>query len=326
LVARAEQQVPPELQNIDNFPEAKRLRAILQQPESKMDFGKITLTIDNMIDPKLDVAAGMKRIDEMVARIRSMLSTAPSDNEKLTALTKYLYVSGAWNDYQPYRYDFNDPMGTKLSNKLLQNYITSKRGNCVSMPILFIVLGSRLGLNVSASTAPSHVLVKYTDPDSNITYNLEATSGALPSRDEWYKEKMPMIDEAIANGLYLQKLTKRETAVVIADVLAEHYDQIHEYEKALAIADILLEYYPKFAGVMLFKGHCYYQLLAKYFLQQYQTANQIPLNELDFYRYLSDNNRYWYDKAESLGWREPTREHEEQYRKRMKRYAKKSLD
>ncbi len=324
--AHAEPKTPQWVLDAENFPEAKRLRAMLQQPESKMDFGKIKLTIDNMIDPKLDVATGMKRIDDMAARIRSMLSTTPSDNEKLTILTTYLYASGAWNDYRPYRYDFNDPMGTKLSNKLLQNYIASRNGNCVSMPILFIILGARLGLDVAASTAPSHFFVKYTDPESGITYNLEATSGASPSRDEWYRQKMPMTDKAIANGLYLQKLTKRETAVVIADVLAEHYSQTHEFEKAIAIADILLEYYPKFVEVMPLKGHCYYQLLSKHFLQRYQTANQIPINELDDYQYFSYSNQFWFDKAESLGWRQPTREHDEQYRKRMKRYANKSPD
>jgi regulator of sirC expression with transglutaminase-like and TPR domain len=324
--AHAEPKTPQWVLAAKDFPEAKRLRAMLQQPESKLDFGKFTLTIDNMIDPKLDVAAGMKSVDNMVIRIRSMMSTSPSANEKLTALTIFLYGSGPWNDFRPFRYDFNDPMGTKLSNKLLQNYIASRKGNCVSMPVLFIILGARLGLDISASTAPAHVLVKYTDPASGTTYNLEATSGALPSRDEWYRQKMPMTDKAIANGLYLQKLTKKETAVVMAGVLAEHYSQTRQFEKALAIADILLEYYPRFVEVMPLKGHCYYQLLSSHFLQQYKAPNQIPINELDDYQYLTYNNKFWFDKAETLGWKQPTQAHEEQYRKRMKGYSKKSPD
>jgi len=181
--AHAEPKTPQWILSAKTSPEVKRVRAMLQQPESKLDYAKIKLTIDSMIDPKLDVATGMKRIDDMIARIRSMLSATPSDKEKLTALTTYLYSPGQWNDYQPFRYDFNDPMGTKLSNKLLQNYIASRQGNCVSMPVLFIILGARLGLDLRGSTAPMHFFVKYTDLDSGTTYNLEATSGALPSKN-----------------------------------------------------------------------------------------------------------------------------------------------
>ena len=308
----------------NSFSEAKRIRAILQQPESKMDLAKIKLTIDKMIDPALDVDAGLKEIDRIVAKIRTMLGNNPSSNDKMLALKKYLYEKGAWNDYQPYHYDFDDPRGTKISNKLLQNYVASRKGNCVSMPLLFIILGERLGIDVTASTAPEHVFVKYTDTETGITYNLETTSGAYPSRDVWYRQNMPMTDKAIASGLYLQRLTKRETVVVMAETLAQHYSENHEAEKAIAISDILLEYYPKFYSAMLRKGYSYYQLLAKHFLQKYPTLGQIPVEEREYFQYLSDNNNLWYEKAESLGWREPSQEQNQKYLNEVKRNAKSS--
>lgn len=308
--------------DINAVPDAKRIRAILQLPESKMDLGKIKLTIDKMIDPSIDVASGMKQIDSIVAKIRAMLGNNPSSNNKMLALKKYLYQKGPWNDYKPYHYDFDDPMGTKLSNKLLLNYVASRKGNCVSMPLLFIILGARLGIDVTASTAPLHIFVKYTDTETGITYNLETTSGANLSRDEWYQQKMPMTDGAINSGLYLQRLTKRETVVVMAYVLAEHYSQNQEFEMAIAISDVLLEYYPKYVEAMLMKGHAYYQLLAKHFLQKYPTADQIPDNQRSYYEYLSDSNRFWFDKAESLGWREPSPEQEQKYLNMVKRNAK----
>ena len=306
----------------NTFQEAKCLRAMLQQPESKIDYGKIKLTIDKMIDPSLGVDTGLKQLDVIVAKIRVLAGNNPSSNDKILALKKYLYEKGPWNDYKPYHYDFDDPRGTKLSNKLLQNYMASRKGNCVSMPLLFIILGERLGIDVTASTAPLHIFVKYTDTESGITYNLEATSGANPSRDEWYRLKMPMTEKAIANGLYLQKLTKKESVVVIADVLAEHYSHNQEFEKAIAISDILLEYYPKYVAAMLMKGHAYYQLLEKPFLQKYQTPDQIPVNERGYFQYLSDNNHFWFAKAESLGWREPSPENEQTYLNMVKRNAK----
>jgi len=69
------------------------------------------------------------------------------------------------------------------------------------MPFLFIILGDKLGIDVTASTAPLHVFVKFTDTDGK-TYSLETTSGANFSRDAWYREQMPMTNQAIDNGVY----------------------------------------------------------------------------------------------------------------------------
>ena len=192
------------------------------------------------------------------------------------------------------------------------------------MPLLFVILGQRLGIEVTASTAPEHVFVKYTDTVTRITYNLETTNGANPTRDVWYRQQMPMTDKAIANRLYLQKLTKRETVVVMAETLAQHYSENREAEKAITISNILLEYHPKFYSAMLRKGYSYYQLLAKHFLQKYPTPAQIPINERGYFQYLSDNNNLWYEKAESLGWQEPSQEQNQKYLNMVKRNAKSS--
>ena len=180
LVARADA-VPGS--DIDVAPEAKRIRAILQQPESKMDLGRIKLTIDKMIDPTINIDAGLKQIDRIVAQIQAMPGQGRSSKGKVQALKKYLYENGPWNDYQAYSYDLDDPLAKKIRNKLLPTYLESKKGNCVTMPLLFVILGQRLGIDVTISTAPLHLFVKYTDSETGATYNLETTSGANPARE-----------------------------------------------------------------------------------------------------------------------------------------------
>lgn len=295
------------------IPEVARITAILKQPESEMDFGKIKLTIDKMIDPTINVDAGLKQIDGIVIQIRGMLRSNPSSNEKLLALKRYLYERGPWNGYEVFRYDFDDPRGTKIGNKLLSNYLSSKKGNCVSMPLLFIVLGQRLGLDVTASTAPEHVFVKYTDSDTGVTYSLEATSGASPARDIWIRQQSPMTDEAVANGIYLQKLTKRETVAVMAATLSENFSNRQEPEKMIAIADAVLPYYPKNVALILAKGSAYSMLMKKHFISKYPMPKDIPAKKQPYFRYLSEQNEFWYAKAEALGWRQPDMMQESRY-------------
>lgn len=305
-----------------HFREANRLKAILEQPENSIDFARVKLTIDKMVDPSINIKSNLKKIDAIVMTIKSMLVANATSMDKMLAIKKYLYEAGAWNNYQPYQYDFNDPTGTtQIKNKLLPTYLVTKKGNCVSMPLLFIVLGQRLGIDVTASTAPKHVLVKYTDSDTGKSYNLETTSGANPSREVWYQQTMHITDTALANRIYLQKLSKQETVAVMATLLAENYYDKQEYEKAMMVSDVVLKYFKKDVDVMLMKGTLFYQLLAKNYIKKYPTPNLIPVPERPYYEFLSINNSYWFEKAESLGWRQPTKENDESYLKAVQHDA-----
>jgi len=287
-----------------SVPEAEAVRAILRQPEAEMDLAKVKLAIDKIIDPSIDIEANLGQIDEIVNKVRISAGDNPTSAAKVLALRQHLYDKGSWNDYRPYQYDFSDPKGTGIANKLLPQYLKSRKGNCVSMPFLFIILGQRLGIDLTASTAPEHYFVKYTDPDSGATYNLEATSGGHPSRDAWYRQEMPMTDEAIANGIYLQKLTKTETAASMATVLVEHFAEQGEYKKVIAIADAILPFYPKDIALILWKGIAPARLIKKHFLQKYPNPNLIPPEERPYFHYLSEQNHQWFSRAEALGWRE----------------------
>ncbi len=299
------------------LPAAQQLRNILKLPEPQIDLARAKLIIDQQIDYSIDIEATLKKIEDMVNKIRTMPEFGPSSTAKLLALKRYLYEPGIWNDYQTYQYDLDDPLGTKITNKLLPTYLSSKKGNCVSMPALFIILGQRLGIHVTAATAPLHILVKFTD-DQGMTYNLEATNGANPTREVWYRQQMPMTDQSIANGVYLKPLTQKETIALMVETLTEHYLDQHEYEKTITLSDLILEHYPQDVTVMIRKSNAYYDLLHKYYVQKYSSPNDIPERARGHYLYLVQNNRQWAEKAQVLGWREPTKEEDEKYLQRIK--------
>jgi regulator of sirC expression with transglutaminase-like and TPR domain len=320
-VIHAEAVNPATVFDSSKFLEAQRIKILLEQPENSIDFALVKLSIDKLVDPAIDVESNLKKIDAIVMTIKSMLPVNATSMDKMLTLKKYLYEAGTWNNYQPYQYDFNDPKGTQIKNKLLSTYLVTKKGNCVSMPLLFIVLGQRLGIDVTASTAPTHVLVKYTDSKTGQTYNLETTSGANFARDAWYQQNMHITDQALANRVYLQKLSKQETVAVMAIVLAENYSRSQEYEKAMMMSDVVLKSYKNAVDAMLMKGSLFYHLLDKNYIKKYPTPNLIPIPERPYFEFLSINNHYWFEKAELLGWREPSQVDEENYLKTIQRNA-----
>jgi regulator of sirC expression with transglutaminase-like and TPR domain len=306
------------------FPQATLIRSLLQQPEEQIDVGRCKLAIDKMFDPSMDVEGVEKQLDAILFKVRGLAGPSPSNKALVSALRSYIYEKGPWNDFHPYHYDFTDPMGDNLKNQEIGTYLATKSGNCASMPLLFVILGQRLGLPVAIAMAPNHLFVKYTDSESGMTFNLEATSGANTARDEWYRQQMPMTDLAISNGLYLRKLSNKETIAVMAYLLAKQLDDRREHEKAIALSDLILEFYPNDVNAMLRKGHAYYGLLKRDFLSKYPRPNMIPPWERFRFQDLGDANLFWYAKAESLGWREPTPEEEKAYEDKVKRIAETS--
>ena len=96
----------------------------------------------------------------------------------------YLNNDVLWYVYQTFQYNFDDPMGYKISNKILTIYLKTKKGNWLSMSILFLFLGQKLELHLRLSANSSHILVKFAETEIGKIYNVEATSSGRFARDE----------------------------------------------------------------------------------------------------------------------------------------------
>lgn len=298
-------------------PALQKVQHLLAIPEDQLDLGKAKLAIDQLMDPKIDLAGALRQLDAMAAQARALAPPNASKRDTVVALQTYLYLPGSWNGNRPFQYDLEDPFGRNLRNKLLTTYLTTRRGNCVSMPLLFIILGQKLGLDVTAAEAPEHVLVKFRDEQGQL-FNIEATSGGFKS-DASYRQDMPMTEQALASGVYLRRLSKRETVAVMAGTLLEYWGQQGQQERRIALADEVLAASPTSVMAMLQKGNAYYRMLRGDFLDKYPTMEAIPVNERARFQELGGNNHLWFNRAEALGWRMPTEAQNDAYQQTIQR-------
>lgn len=115
----------------------------------------------------------------------------------------------------PFRYDYNDYKGEKdYRNLFLTKCLATGYGQCASMPALYLVLAEALGVKAYLTLAPQHSLIKYPDNQGNL-HNYEPTSNWEIS-DKWYKDNMFISPKAIASGIFLDTLNKRQ---IIADCI-----------------------------------------------------------------------------------------------------------
>lgn len=268
------------------------------------DFLAAKIAFDRTIDPSIIAPVTAKAVNQLANAARQIAGSRASDGAKIDAVRKVLYEAGPWNDRRPFTYDHDDPLGQNIRNKLLSTYLKTRRGNCVTMPTLFMIVGRGLGLNLTLTTAPLHVLVRYTRPGIH-AFNIEATSGGSFARDEWYRQQFPMSDLAIQSGLYLRTHSDRETIAVMATTVLDHLIEQGRNEEAVTVADAILSANPDDGYTMVKKGTAIGQILQSEFIGKYPTPNLIPAELRSRYAELAAANQKAFADAEALGWEEP---------------------
>jgi regulator of sirC expression with transglutaminase-like and TPR domain len=226
------------------------VKAILVQPEARLNYLDAALTFDRLIDRNADTAATRAMAARLIDAARQMAGPHPTDTYKLAAVRQAIYVAGAWNNNRPFSYDLADPLGAKVRNKMLSTYVRTRKGNCVSMPALFLIVADGVGLNVRLSAAPLHYFIRYTDPSGAI-HNLETTSGGHEAPAALYRAHFPMTDRAIESGLYLRTFGKRETMAAMAVSVLDFLFAERRWQEASDVADVILAADPRDAYAMV---------------------------------------------------------------------------
>ena len=90
----------------------------------------------------------------------------------------------------------------------LHSVLDRKQGYCLSLSILYLSLGERLGLPLYGVVVPSHFFVRY--DDGRIRFNIETTGKGGNASDEHYikKFKVPQGDH---DSIYMLNLNKMQT-------------------------------------------------------------------------------------------------------------------
>jgi regulator of sirC expression with transglutaminase-like and TPR domain len=281
---------------------SSEVRRILSSPDAQLNYARAVMTFDRLIDPALDEVAIGRELDSLAAEARALAGPAASDEAKLNAVRRVIYRAGPWNGQRPFSYDHSDPLGLDVRNKLLSTYLRTRLGNCVSMPVLFLVLADRLGLNVSLASAPLHLFIRYTDPAGR-AFNLETTSGANLTRPEWYRQNLPMTEQAIESGLYMRTLSKREVVAHMATTVMDWSLSLGRYQEAVEIADVILEHFPRDGYTMVKRGHAYGELLRAECVERFPVRSAMPIPVQLRCDSLAGHNMRSFQQAEALGWR-----------------------
>jgi regulator of sirC expression with transglutaminase-like and TPR domain len=92
----------------------------------------------------------------------------------------------------------------------IHGLLDGQGGTCVTMPVLYVAIGRRLGYPLHLVQAREHFFVRWDEPGER--FNIEATTlGFTPRDDDHFRHwPKPIPEEDIRQGLFLRNLTPQE--------------------------------------------------------------------------------------------------------------------
>jgi hypothetical protein len=119
-----------------------------------------------------------------------------------------------------------------------------RQGTCVSLPVLYVAVGRRLGYPLRLVTAKAHLFARWESPEGSERFNIEATNAGLNCfpDDHYHTWPVPLTAAEVAAGHYLKSLTPAEEQAVFLSARGhclEAAGRLPEAQLAYAQAHVL---------------------------------------------------------------------------------------
>jgi regulator of sirC expression with transglutaminase-like and TPR domain len=199
--------------------------------------------------PGLDMAACVAKLDAMAATVRGRLAADAAAEQKVPALNHHLFGElGFCGNAQAYY----DPR-----NSYLNEVLERRTGIPITLSIVYLEVGRRLGLQVQGVSFPGHFLVKLRLRRGSLV--LDPFTGGDPCSEPELRARLGQAlashrPESLDLDRYLEPATPREIVARVLRNLKGIYVKSGRLERALAIMHRMLLVVPESAEELRDRG------------------------------------------------------------------------
>jgi regulator of sirC expression with transglutaminase-like and TPR domain len=233
---------------------------LISREDDRIDLSRACLLIAQDAYPDLDVERYIGEIERMATRLRARLAPSAAGEDRVVALNQLLYEElGYWGNTE----DYYDPR-----NSYLNEVIDRRTGMPITMSILYMELGRRIGLPVEGVSFPGHFLVRVRLRGGMLV--LDPFSGGAPqSEDELRSRVKRVIPDGVADDLpaselpldqFLEPATNRQILARVLRNLKGIYRKANKPERMLDVLNRMLLVTPDASAELRDRGYVYQRL------------------------------------------------------------------
>jgi regulator of sirC expression with transglutaminase-like and TPR domain len=231
----------------------ERFEAIASSPDTQIDLAEAALLMAAQQYPELDVRAWMGRLDELALPLLPRVIRVDDVTQRLGILRHYLHDELGFRGNED---EYYDPR-----NSLLNDVIERRVGIPITLSVLYLEVGKRVGLTLDGVGFPAHFLVAHDAPRGPFMDPFHG--GRILSAHECEgllaqlsKGKVRFEDR------YLRPVGARQILVRMLTNLKGAYFRVKEYERAIGAINLLLLLAPDSAREYRDRGALYLELEA----------------------------------------------------------------
>lgn len=238
---------------MQNILPPERLRQMLADKAHGFDLAEAVLLLSQQEYPELDIPHYLRRLDALAAHARELLPSSAGQLERVAVLNRILFDEEGFRGNAE---DYYDPR-----NSYLNEVLDRKCGIPISLSIIYLAVGQRLGLSLEGVSFPGHFLVKL------------ATGSSMVVLDPFVRGQV--VSEAELT-LLLQTVHGGEPPLFTADLLATAskidilvrvlrnlkgiYWHQQDFDRALYVVNCILVLAPDNAEALRDRGYIYERL------------------------------------------------------------------
>jgi regulator of sirC expression with transglutaminase-like and TPR domain len=202
--------------------------------------------------PEVDIGGCIAQLDAMAAAVRSRLAADAFPEQKVALLNHHLFAELRFSGNVDAYYD--------PRNSYLNEVLARRTGIPITLSVVYLEVGRRLGLSLHGVSFPGHFLVRLRLKRGDLL--LDPFTGGEPRTERELRERLGQVVPA-ARGAhvdlqpYLEPATPRQIVTRVLRNLKAIYLQAGELEAALAASNRLLLVMPERAEELRDRGLLY---------------------------------------------------------------------
>jgi regulator of sirC expression with transglutaminase-like and TPR domain len=233
---------------------SERLQQVVFGPEEEVDLAEAALLIASHAYPDLDVAQHLARIEELARTLASRIQPDAGPSQRILALNEYLFAELGFAANEE---DYYDPR-----NSCLNEVLDRRVGIPITLSLLYMEVGGRIGLPLQGVSFPGHFLVKCVLPEGTLVldpYSGGISLGVADLQKRLSEVRGGEVSRAIVAGT-LGTAGKKEIILRLLRNLKAIYLRSQQFDRALPILDWIIAAVPDQPTELRDRGLIYQEL------------------------------------------------------------------
>jgi regulator of sirC expression with transglutaminase-like and TPR domain len=224
--------------------------------DSRVELARACLMVAQDAYPELDIDRYLGEIERMALRLRGRMPQGYGAEERVVALNEFLFGDLG---YQGNTEAYYDPR-----NSYLNDVIDRRTGIPITLSVLYMEVGRRIGLPLQGVSFPGHFLVRLRVRGGTLVVD-PFQNGAPQSLDELRERLRRVVPDKITAGAlpleqFLEPATNRQIIARMLRNLKAIYREQDKPAELLAVLNRVLVVAPEATAELRDRGYTYQKL------------------------------------------------------------------